>query len=275
MGSWDLPLLLQSCDKSQFATVARRIMRHRNSQNATNAGEGYKAGGLMLSIRVIIAALLGLTLQACGQKATLSTVSFDSRALIKEWRCTTSQQQAKAEAPLPDGTMPTIAHKLNQCPFNKKYQIEAMAPQVFSHTPFDLQSSIVYKIKWAIDYQYAEYEVEVLAPPRRPVRVRKIVNRFVPMLGEILELGGNVQKKIIATGITGHLIVTQMQQDRKATGLTIQHRMIAKRSSASAYPLWAAVMDLDEYFRAGTVSSAMITLQQRIEGTSKAAEFYE
>jgi len=189
--------------------------------------------------------------------------------LLQSWRCETAEERVVAEAPQADGQPATIAQKLLQCPFHRDYQIEAMQKDTPADIGADALSEIIYKLRWGIDYQYTEYEDRVLNGPTKRFVIPRLLDRNYPLLGDVVDLGNVLSDKPMSVGGAGSLVSRQMQIDRAASSAEIDTRLAAYKAGKKRYQLWQAMIDLDGYHRAGTILSAIESLNRAVIARSK------
>ncbi len=219
---------------------------------------------------ILLLGLLALT--ACGFNPRASSVSLNGDVLIRTWQCEDPLVRAAVEKRGPDGTPASVAEKLLECPFYRDYQIEAMKPEKSGPVSPDMLAEIVYKIRWGIDFQYREYEKMVLNGPKKRFFIPRMLHKLSPGLGDLFRLTDFLMEEPVKVGQAAPLLARQMQQDRNATGAALERRMEAFRKGRRDYPLWQAMIDLDAYFVAGTVPSAMISLDAGLQATNKSTD---
>lgn len=208
---------------------------------------------------LVLAVLVG-----CSQNPRASSVSLNGEFVLNEWRCDESEQRFFANHTRRDGTKPSLADKLLQCPFHRNYQIEAMRSDNTQVVQHDLLAEIIFKIRWGIDFQYYKYQGYVRTGPKKHFLIPKFVDRFVPGLSDLLQLGIFLaDEDPVSVGQAGPLVIRQMQLDRRATGAAIERHLADYKAGRASYPLWRAMIDLEAYFHAGTANSAMESIDQR------------
>jgi len=210
-----------------------------------------------------------LLVAACTSNPRQLNVSLNGRALLQSWRCENAEERVTAEAPQADGQPATIAQKLLQCPFYRDYQIQAMQNDTPGDIGADALSEIIYKIRWGINYQYSEYEDRILNGPKKRFFIPRLLDRNYPLLGDVLELGDVLNDNQMSVGSAGSLVSRQMQVDRAASSSVIDSRLAGYKAGKKLYPLWQAMIDLDGYYRAGTILSAIESLNRGVTAKSK------
>lgn len=223
-------------------------------------------------LRSMFFVLVLVGLAGCGANPRVSSVSVNGVHLLKMWRCETPEARIAAEARNRDGTLPTVADKLLECPFHRDFQIEAMQRTNAPDVSYDQLSEIVYKMRWGIDFQYRAYEEYILKGPKRHLFVPRFLNRVVPGLSDLMQLSVDLVNEPVELGKASGLVVRQMQGDRVRTGNVIERRMAAYRDKNVVYPLWQMIIDLDAYFEAGTAFSALDSLNKKMFAINKSMD---
>lgn len=219
-------------------------------------------------LRILLISVLALA--GCTVEPRYSSVSLNGQLLMDEWRCSEPSAIQLAESPGPDGRPPSLASKLLQCPFARDYQLAAMQKQNSEPVSYEVLSEIVYKIRWGIYYQYGKFQ-EILRGQKRGkdaaiIAVLKFVSKpFLGAFGVIIHSDTEIENLGSATP----LVLYQMQIDRKATGQEIDSRLASFKRGEKDYPLWQALIDLDIYFRSGTINNAMKNLRSSASATEE------
>jgi len=218
-------------------------------------------------MRPVLIVLFFALLGACAPDPRHSSISINGKLLLEDWRCESPEAQAIAEMPRPDGTPADIAEKLLQCPFNRDYQLEAMDVSRNSTVGYDRLSEIVYKIRWGIDYQYGQFETALQGrQPRKGAIIRPILSILVKPVSALFSVVAEPENELVTLGSAAPVVIRQMQLDREKTGAEIARRLAAFKRGERQYTLWQAMLDLDVYYRAGTVSNALKTLHTKVTG---------
>lgn len=151
-----------------------------------------------------------------------------------------------------------------------KAYAEAAEPQKSA-----IRNQIIYSRMYAIDLAYTKYEMRLTRE-----------SQSVGFLGTLAQLGistagtfsGGEQTKTIlhaaATGVTGtkeayqkevliERTISVLQQQMQARRQSVKTKIIGRTShGADAYPLELALSDVEEYYRAGTITGALIAASE-------------
>lgn len=217
---------------------------------------------------ILLLSLLGLT--ACGERSDPERLVPDDTVIIRSWQCETSDPDTPG---LYISTAPVegrLAERLLVCPFSKELQFEALSHESASDITSDELTELVTKIRWGLDYEYRLYEETV----RNRVKLGRLVPRFVvkilPGSNFFNALIPDVTDNHIVVGPARDLIIRQMRADRTATAESINKKLAEAAVRKNSYPLWQAMIDLDAYAQAGSVNSAVESLETTLVSRSRA-----
>lgn len=151
-----------------------------------------------------------------------------------------------------------------------------------------IRNQIIYSRMYAIDLAYSQYEMRLTRE-----------GQSVGFLGTLAQLGistagtfsGGEQAKTIlhaaATGVTGakeayqkeiliERTISVLQQQMQARRQSVKAKIIGRTShGADAYPLELALSDVEEYYRAGTITGALIAAAEDAGTSLQAAKIEE
>lgn len=139
----------------------------------------------------------------------------------------------------------------------------------------ELRSQIVYSRMYAIDLYYSQYEIRLTRERQNVGFWFTVANLAVTTSGTLL--GGEETKTILAaaaTGLTGtkeaydkNILIDRtiavLQEHMRANRKRVRVQIIEKLALPSAvYPLELALSDVEEYYRAGTITGALLGVSE-------------
>lgn len=211
-----------------------------------------------------------LALSACGPRSNPERLVPDDTAIIRDWQCESAIPEQPGQFQSNAPTKGRLAARLLQCPFNTDLQAEALAHKSSSDITSEELTELVTKIRWGLDYEYRLYEETV----RHTVKPARIIPRFIfkilPGSRFLNALVPDITDNHIVVGPARDLLIMQMRADRRATADAIDAKLATSKKRPGAYPLWLAMIDLDAYATAGSIDSAIESLEVTLSSRSRA-----
>lgn len=140
---------------------------------------------------------------------------------------------------------------------------------------FNLRNQIVYARMYGIDQLYSDFEISLTTERQKVGFYSTIVNLGLTGTGAVI--AGETTKSILAaaaTGLTGakeaydsDILIAKtidlLQQNMRANRKIVRAAIIERLSlPVQAYPLELALTDIENYYRAGTITSALIGVSE-------------
>lgn len=211
-----------------------------------------------------------VSLAACQPRSNPDRLALEDTSVIHTWQCRTGNPEIPGQFVSTAPKKGRLAERLLQCPFNDELQIEAMLAKAPNDaTPAEM-SELVTKIRWGLDYEYALYEKTIQHHAKPGRIIPRFIAKILPGSRFLNSLIPDLTDSHVVVGPARDLVVRQMRADRAATGDAIDERLAAANAHKVTYPIWQALVDLDAYAKAGSVESAIESLDLTLASRSRA-----